>query len=181
MIKSEDIEIWIRVQKGDKVAFDVLYHDHVDSLYNYGSSFTSDVQLIEDAIQEMFINIWTKRSTINIKSNVKGYFFTSLRRRIISQLEKQKNIDLDCDLLDRQTLMKPSLGQFDERMDRVKSEISQLPNREREAIVLKYQEGLSYDDISKLMNLKSHAIYKLVSRGMKKIKVNINSGLKLLL
>lgn len=180
MIKKKDLTVWVRIQRGDKVAFGEVYYDHVDSLYNYGSSFTSDVQLLEDAIQEVFINIWTKRSSISIKSNIKGYLFTSLRRQIISQIGKRNNIELSADFLEKNTFQNLAFIQADYRMEEVRAEIAKLPNREREAIILKYQEGLSYDDISSLMNLKSQAIYKLVSRGMKKLRCKINAKLKLL-
>ena len=174
MIKAGEVKAWLRIQKGDKVAFGKVYHDHVDSLYNYGSTHTSDVQLLEDAIQEVFINIWTKRLSITIKSNIKGYLFTALRRQIISEIVKKKSVELDANFIDKKTFQNLVITQDDYRMEQIKSEIAKLPNREREAIVLKYQEGLSYEDISTLMNLKSHAIYKLISRGMKKLRCKMD-------
>ncbi len=120
MAKKGKLDIWTQIQNGDKTAFDKVYHLHIDSLYNYGSSLTSDIQLIEDAIQEIFINIWTKRSSISINSNIKGYLLTSLRRQVITQVEKEK---------------KTVLTSSDLRIGQVKKEISKLSKREREAIV----------------------------------------------
>jgi len=169
---------WEIVQKGGKLVFEEFYHTYVDSLFNYGASLGVDKHLIEDAIQEIFIQLWIKKSSISIESNVKGYLFTTLRRQIFSKVGKQKEVDVRAELTDVHSVDITLLNQEDERISSVKHEISKLPNREREAIVLKYQEGMNYDEISMCMNLKNQAVYKLVSRGMKKIKSTLTMAIQ---
>ncbi len=132
MAKKGKLDIWTQIQNGDKTAFDKVYHLHIDSLYNYGTSLTSDIQLIEDAILEMFINIWTKRSSISFNSNIKGYLFTSPRRQIITQVEKQKKTVLKDDFIDKMTYQKTVLTSSDHRMDQVKKKyLNYLAEKER--------------------------------------------------
>ncbi len=181
MTKKIKLTKWTKVQADDISAFDEVYADHIDSLYNYGTSLTSDVHLLEDSIQEVFINIWTKRKSISINSNIKNYLFTALRRQIVDQIQKQKKINFKEEIVEKSLYERPKVKVEDSRLVKVKKEIAKLSKREREALVLKYQEGLSYEAISNLMNLNNQALYKLISRGVKKIKSNLGKGMMFLL
>ena len=82
---------WREVQNDDKDAFDKLYHYHVDALFNYGSKLTRDNQLIEDAIQDVFISLWNGRKKLTVKTTIRGYLLSSVRRQVIFLLKKKDN------------------------------------------------------------------------------------------
>ena len=167
-------KLWKRVQKGDTQAFGELYNVTVDALYNYGISLTLDKQLVQDSIQEIFVTIWLKKNELTIHSNLKSYLFTSLRRQIILSLNKQHKTtfveEVNVQKIDN---LSTELENSEHRLALVRKEISKLSKREKEAILLKFDKGLVYEDISKVMNLQRHAVYKLISRGLKKIKAQL--------
>ncbi|CAG4990915.1 hypothetical protein DYBT9275_00639 [Dyadobacter sp. CECT 9275] len=82
-------QLWGAVRQGDEHAFTVVFERYHGILYNYGSKLTADTALIEDAIQDVFIDIWRLRAglTENI-SSIKFYLYRALRRRIRVTLEK---------------------------------------------------------------------------------------------
>ncbi len=51
--------IWDKFKSGDQKAFEIIYNEYVDVLYAYGSKMTSDKSLVEDSIQDLFIDIYT--------------------------------------------------------------------------------------------------------------------------
>ena len=59
---KEDILHWESFRKGDREAFATLFRNHYPALYRYGSKFTTDHQQLEDAIQELFIELWKSNS-----------------------------------------------------------------------------------------------------------------------
>ena len=64
---------------GDTTAFSKLYNLHVNLLYNYGCKLTTDVELLKDCIQEVFIKIYNKRTELDTVANFKSYIIISLK------------------------------------------------------------------------------------------------------
>src|SRR5271170_2693409 len=88
---------WGRMADGDKEAFMTLYQSHYQALFCYGFSLSTDRELTKDCIQELFLEIWNTRLSLNKEvKNVKSYLFTWLRRKIsreLSRLAKEKFSD----------------------------------------------------------------------------------------
>src|SRR5580765_5427199 len=78
---------WGRMAGGDKDAFLALYQSHYQALFCYGFSLSTDKELTKDCIQELFLEIWNTRPSLNVDvKNVKSYLFTWLRRKISREL-----------------------------------------------------------------------------------------------
>lgn len=52
-----DIELWTRILKGDKVAFEELYHRYYSPLFGYALRLNFDEETIKDCLQDMFVKI----------------------------------------------------------------------------------------------------------------------------
>src|ERR1700674_5247291 len=77
---------WQRAREGDTHAFSLIHKELFGGLYNYSVKLLQDRDLANDAVQELFVKIWTRREPIGKLSKVKPYFFTALRRQILNQL-----------------------------------------------------------------------------------------------
>ena len=63
---------------GDKEAFLAIYHNHYHPLFYYGFTLTADRELTKDCIQELFLDIWNKRPTLNKEvDNIQSYLLES--------------------------------------------------------------------------------------------------------
>ncbi len=60
----------------------MLYKSHIEILYRYGHKLTTDTQLVEDSIQDMFIELWNSRKRLSDTDSIKYYLFRILRRKI---------------------------------------------------------------------------------------------------
>ena len=141
----------------------------MDALFNYGSKLTRDNQLIEDAIQDVFISLWNGRKKLTVKTTIRGYLLSSVRRQVIFLLKKKDNTrDFPSEILTEVPIEEKETGQLQTR--NVLNKMNHLSSREREAILLKYYENLDYEEMSSVMGLQIHAIYKLVSRGIGKLR-----------
>ena len=60
------------------VNFSQLYDKHVDSLFSFGSKFTSDRELIKDCIQDVFVKLFNKKETLDKVCNIESYLYVSL-------------------------------------------------------------------------------------------------------
>ena len=76
------------------VDFTVLYHEHIDNLFAFGSRFTTNREVLKDCIQDVFVKLYTKRDELNRVENIESYLYVSLRNRIND--EYRRNVHL-CD------------------------------------------------------------------------------------
>jgi len=82
---------WIR-NIDDQEAYKELYRFYFKKFYNYGKKFTTNNPLIEDTIQEVFLDIWSNRQKLlNVKS-INSYFFSSFRYTLFRNIKHELKI-----------------------------------------------------------------------------------------
>lgn len=166
-----DQELWKRLQNGDKKAFELIYKRFFHVLAQYGYKIARDPQLIEDAIQDVFIDIWRRSAFLSDVENPKFYLFKALRHKILRNTERnvfEKSNDID-DFLDYLVTLSEEHKIIDrehrtEQRAQIKKAISNLSPRQQEVISLRFFHGLSIEEIGSLMTLSKQAVHNLVSR-----------------
>ena len=68
-----DADMWAEFIRGSEKAFDHLYGKYFALLYGYGMQFCTDKAVVKDCIQDLFIEIWSKKETISAVHSVKYY------------------------------------------------------------------------------------------------------------
>lgn len=126
-----------------------------------------DPDRAEDAVQEAVITLWEQRATIQ-SLDLEKLSLTIVKRRSIDLLRKQKPTVP----IDTETLMLAELPQDDveERYRWARRLVEQLPERQRDAILMKYEEGLSNKEIEKAMGMSSTHVYATLSRAYKSLR-----------
>lgn len=178
----------MNIYQGDQTAYEEIFIYYFNRYCNYGKKFTDDATLIEDAAQETMIAIWNKRETIPSIEQVAAYFYTSFRFILFNKLKKVKKtvgeehfVEEPQFSIDHFIIKKE---QDDEIQNGLKSAIAGLTDRQREAIFLKFYEGLSYAEVASIMNISTKATYKIMARALGLLKENFTlsiSGILVLL
>jgi RNA polymerase sigma factor (sigma-70 family) len=171
----ESIHIaWEQFLGGDKHALGNLAELVYPSLFHYGTKFTANHTIVEDAIQDLFLNFWAKRNTLRHVSSPKSYIFTSLRNNLIRKLQIEPAWqDLpDVELVKARELM---VDQAQEEHQEWLSEtmgktMLLLPARQREALYLRYYENLSYEEIAGVMGLQRQAVANYIHEGISRLR-----------
>ncbi|MDQ6476998.1 sigma-70 family RNA polymerase sigma factor [Dyadobacter sp. LHD-138] len=172
------LDLWQQSKAGDNVAFCHLADKLYRTLFNYATSFTTDREYIKDAIQELLIHIWEKRQTINIQF-VTIYFLKSLRNQLLQEFRRNKRPFLDIDeieeITDSQTIETEieESEAYSESQRRVKNAINELPKRQKEAIFLKFYEGLENEQIADLMHVNRQSVANLLFKAISTLKSQI--------
>ncbi|MEQ9217115.1 MAG: sigma-70 family RNA polymerase sigma factor [Cyclobacteriaceae bacterium] len=179
-----DTRIWELFQKGHEIAFIHIYKQNFNDLFSFGSQFSKNEALVEDAIQDMFVELREKRRNNVIKSSIRNYLFTCLRRRIL--LYKNK-FDRNTEPFDSSIFQSFEIGLSaeqriiegqikEEQQKKLEVALKQLTDRQREAIYYLYHEGMSYDEIKDLMNFSNiRSTRNLIYRALNTIKSSILS------
>ncbi len=158
-----DVEIWETFKSGDESAFIYIYSRYFAELINYGIQFTTDINLIEDCVQDLFIKLRKNRNKLGvIKKSIRLYLLISLRRRIldkkVSPLKRNKSID---ELSEEFEIVLPHethLIQEDilvERKKILEKAMKQLTRKQREVVYYVYYKNLSYSEAREIMKINS--------------------------
>ena len=123
-----------------------------------------------DAVQEAVITLWEQRSTIKCQEMEK-LSLTVVKRRSIDLLRKQKpTVDIDAESL---MLAEPPQDDLEERYRMARQLVDRLPARQRDVILMKYEEGLSMEEIEKTTGMSSTHVYATLSRAYKSLRETI--------
>jgi len=181
-------QYWLLLKNGDADALESLYKLYSNALYNYGSKFSIDKDLIKESIQELFVNIWTRREFIGHPANVKNYLFKSFRLSIFkktTQLRKNQEYQETEDYPFSVTLNIEDVIIEGETKDELKKKLEfalqRLTDKQKEAIFLKFYESLSYDEIAEVMGISVKATYKIMARSLSFLRENLTKDELLIL
>lgn len=171
LTKEQEQALWKDMISGNKKSFENLYQRYFQALINYGYRITKNENLIEDAVQEVFISLWNNRTHLSEVSEVKFYLFRSLKNRIVRQLErdifdKSEDIDTYLDFLIciSEEQKKIDSEQSDADLDTLQRAIAHLPLRQQEVINLKYYHDFTLEEIAKLMEVNKQSVSNLLFR-----------------
>ena len=170
-----DNNVWANIEKSDKESYSEAYIFYYKKLYNYGRKITDDIPMIEDSINEVFIVIWTNRQTLHKIVSPQAYIFSSFRNNIFHKIKSAKAIRLSEE--EQQTELQFAIDSIiiERETDtdvkaRIEKALQQLTDRQREAIFLRFYEGLSYIEIARVMSISVKATYKIMARALSQLK-----------
>ncbi len=176
--QETDRVVWGRLLNGNQEAMTYFYEKYADHLLRYGLSLTPDRELISDAVQELFITLWTRRNQLSIPDSVRHYLMASLRRRILRAIRSEKrNIVVTAEVPD----VADEHGDDDEMHQYLQRAVRSLPARQQELVFLKYYEKLSYEQITALTGLEYQVLRNTLYRALKTLRGTLVGQVDLLL
>lgn len=177
--EKPDREVWKAFDNGDELAFNLIYRSHVKRMYHYGSQITKDTELIKDCIQNIFISLRRKRGALGEVLCIRAYLFKILTREIVKNLKAEKLSELRFEEIKDQffpiSICPESIMiQREKEMankELVREALGQLTSRQRQAILLLYEEGMSYKEVADTMGFNEvKTARKIVYRAMASLK-----------
>ena len=175
--KSEERLLWSKFLNGDDHVLSLIYLKHSGSLFDYGCRFTVDKDLVKDCIQEVFCTLIRTRKNLSETDNVRLYLLKSLKRRILREIKNlgnqstqltDQNYSFDIFVTEN---IDDQLNELDEEKRLLLAEAMQsLTDRQKEAIYLRFNRGLEYEEISFLLNLNYQSARALIHRAIEKLR-----------
>ncbi len=119
----------------------------------------------EDAVQETFLKLWEIRDKLDDVESAKAYSIRILKNECLDRLRKaKKSVPAD------QVLVREPISPTDEqidarrRLEKVLGAIKSLPDIQKQVLLLRTVEGLSYEEISKKMGMSQLTLRVLLTR-----------------
>ena len=178
-----DRQLWERLKQGDEAALTAIYRKYVVDLYNYGYRFGVGQTALEDSIQDLFLGLWKQREILSIPISTKYYLLSALKNQLLNNLKRRGHSDQRNQMFASLYLAKDSSPEertiqheaVAERSTRLRQAIDeQLTNRQREAIILFFYDGFTYDEVAELLAMSTKATYKLIYRALTVLQTSLS-------
>ncbi|MCB9133792.1 MAG: sigma-70 family RNA polymerase sigma factor [Anaerolineales bacterium] len=143
-------------QQGDRNAFGELVLRYAHGVQHVIYRMCGDAHLAEDAAQETFIRAWLNLSSFRPQASLRNWLYRIAVNTAIDMLRKEKfilpNAMDDLPLMDQRPGPE-ALFLNREQIALVKQTVLSLPEASRAVLVLREYEGLSYQEISEVLDI----------------------------
>lgn len=173
LIESEVLHL---VELKDKASFELLYRKYWSKLYIYAFNVLHEKEICEDIVQEIFINLWAKRTDLQI-SDLNSYLYQSVKYQIFNHFRKSKH--------KKELLMKfnqvnaqndvDELYEKKELKENIKDVVSRLPEQRKLIFEMSRYEGLSNKEISDNLNISLQTVKNQISESLKFIRKSLKN------
>lgn len=176
-------EKWDHFVRGEQESFQELFKGYYNGLYGYGLKLCNDPDLVKDAIQNLFINLWERRDDLNHIDSPNVYLYISLRRNLLRVKKRQSR---------RRELAENHLNEFEihfgaeelivknelkqEQREKLQSALNQLSNKQKEVLYLHYYNGMSYGEIEEILSINRQSVRNHMYRAMETLRSVLDIG-----
>lgn len=162
-----DEELMEAYQQGDDAAFAALYRRHAEKIYGFLMNRLRDRPFADDVFQAVFMKLHATRAHYDPAFPFLPWLFTVCKSVMIDAIRKKKRI--------REEANEEAIEQAAASEPRGESELpdfGQLPEAQRHAVELRYGHDLSFEEISKRLETSPANARQLISRALKRLRVN---------
>jgi RNA polymerase sigma-70 factor (ECF subfamily) len=181
-----DREMIERIGRGDQSAFSALYDRLSRPLYSLALRMLGDAGDAQDALQDVFLQIWSRAATYNPEqSTVFSWTVLLTRSRVIDRLRARKRRlrivdsatgDEDADVADASTMESAAdTADKNDEAARVRSVLNNLPSEQREAIELAFFGDLTHHEIAARLGEPLGTIKARIRRGLLKLRERLRT------
>jgi RNA polymerase sigma factor (sigma-70 family) len=147
-------------------------------LLRYAQRLIKDLDLARDVVQETFLTL-CRQENRTLESRLKEWLYLTCRNRALDLMRKEKRMQ---PLSKEQTQLSIASGPRPDEIatrsdqsEQASQIIAALPSRQQEIIRLKFQSGLSYNEISRIMDLSISNVGVILHGAIKKIRHSMTS------
>ena len=181
-----DREMIERIGRGDQSAFSALYDRLSRPLYSLALRMLGDAGDAQDALQDVFLQIWSRAATYNPEqSTVFSWTVLLTRSRVIDRLRARKRRlrvvdsatdDEDANVADASTMETAADTAYkNDEAARVRSVLNNLPSEQREAIELAFFGHLTHHEIAARLGEPLGTIKARIRRGLMKLRERLRT------
>jgi RNA polymerase sigma factor (sigma-70 family) len=173
-----DAVVWAALQKGHRKALDYIFEKHIRLLYAYGARITPDVLLVEDCIQDIFVELWKRHDRLSATDNIKFYVLKCLRRQLERKLQAGARervrhahaaMHRDCHDASAESHL-IELQTVSEQQRQLSQALEKLTQRQREAVYLKFYEKMPYEQLAEVLHIDLKSTYKLIGKAVETLR-----------
>lgn len=154
-------------------AYTEIYNRYWDKLLFVAALKLKDTILAEEAVQDVFLDLWKRRKKLTITGSLQAYLSVAVKYRIINAQAKMKR-ELDFIRKQSHPTTEGALELDEKELQKnYQLLVSQLPEKCRITYLLSREEGLSLKEIANVMDVSQKAVEANLTRSLKLLRFGL--------
>ena len=160
--RNTDAELLLRLKGNDEVAFELVFYRYKGRLYDFIRKSLPQEEDPEGVVQEIFVKLWTNRTTLDPEKSISGYLFTIARNEVYGKLRKLYTRRKYQEELFH--LVETSGDTTEKQLEYMELEriiddlIEKMPEKRKEVFQRSRLKGQTYIEISSAMNISENTV-----------------------
>ena len=169
-----------RIRAGDESAFDTVFRTHYAHLVRMAESVVREHALAEEVAQEVMLELWRRRETLQVEQTFRAYLLRSTRNRALNHVRHQRVVAREAAIAAIDSPSAPSaedevLGT--ELEQAVRAAIDGLPKKCREVFLLSRDQGLKYAEIAVALEISVKTVEKRMGQALAELRQRLDQWL----
>ncbi|TVR52882.1 MAG: sigma-70 family RNA polymerase sigma factor [Gemmatimonadales bacterium] len=174
-VEADLLSAWFRrVVASDRDAFESLFRATHDGLIRFAVSILQDEGAAGDVVQDAYLRLWQRREEQDPTGSVKALLYRTVRNLALNVVrDGERRERLLEERADPPGARAPSPDEaLDARVlgERLRKWIAELPDRQREALLLSRFEGLSHEEIGRVMEVAPRTVNNHLVRALRALR-----------
>lgn len=161
----------------NKTGFKIFFEAHYHAASLVALRYVEDFSIAEDLTQDVFVSIWNRRKEINLKSGLKNYLFSAVRKSAIKYAQRKKGNTISLnEQIGFDVIEDDSLGNNyseEELAVSVYNAIEKLPPKCRRVFKLAYFDQLSYKEIAAELEISVNTVKSQITQAYKALRMEL--------
>lgn len=169
----DDLTLFGLIREGDREAFKKLFHTWYAPLCHYASHFLNDDEQATEAVQDFFVRLWEKRTSLVVESSLRHYLFRSVRNQCLNLIRQDKVRQLHAVRLQEALLADNAPEEYSispEMLVKIDESIAALPEKRREIFRLNREEGLKYREIAEKLGISVKTVEAQMGAALRSLR-----------
>jgi RNA polymerase sigma-70 factor (ECF subfamily) len=174
-----------QITQGDKNAFEVLFKNHYANLCGYALKYVWELDQAEEIVQDLFFNLWNKKSQLYISSSVESYLFRAVRNACLNYLKHKKIQDNYASAV--QENYSSGIRLNDNPMEtlelqkRIDESIESMPPERKKIFLLSRYDGLKYKEIADKLGISVKTVEAQMGKALKYLREELKEFMILII
>ena len=169
-----EYELIVLLKKGDQTAYTTLYDRYSKLLFSHAYQKIGDPDVVQDVLQDVFLNLWNNRAQLSENDNLSGYLYTAVRNKTLNIIAHSKVRDVYATSIleysQSGSITTDHLIRERQFAELIEKEIAALPEKMREIFLLSRKGHLKNRQIAEQLNLSEHTVATQIKRAIRILK-----------
>jgi len=172
---NSDYLLWKRIKAGENQAFHELYMKFADRLFSFGMIYSRDQEQVKDCIHDLFFDLYKYRKNLADNDHIRNYLFKSLKHKILSAQTNKLKLVYTNSIQEESETSGEGEDWNEESLASIQQAVEKLSEHQKEVLKLRFQVGLSYDEVSKILDISVESVRTLVYRTIKALREDLKA------
>ena len=164
-----------RIRGGDEAAFETVFRDNYAHLVRMAESILRERALAEEIAQDVMLELWRRRESIQVEQSFRAYLLRSTRNRALNHVRHQRIVAREATIAAAAAESARAVSAEDEMLGTeleraVREAITSLPENAREVFQLSRDRGLKYSEIAVVLDISVKTVEKRMGQALAELR-----------